>query len=276
MAYVDEGQGDSFVFQHGNPTSSYVWRNIFPHLEGTGRLVACDLIGMGESDKLEGIDPKRYDYEVHREFLFELWDSLDLGNRITLVLDDWGVILGLDWAHRNSHRIKAIVHMEGVVAPYEWSDIPEVSHPFFKAVRSELGEKMVLEENMFIEQRLPSAILRKFLPEEISVYQKPYLSKGEDRRPTLSFPRNLPIEGEPKAVVEAMYSYLPWMQENEIPKLFVNGDPGAIATGRVRELMRTWKNQKEITVKGRKILQEDSPDEIGMAIKEFTRNLEQE
>jgi len=273
MAYVDQGEGEAIVFQHGQPTSSYVWRNVMPHLQGLGRLVACDLIGMGESDKLTPPGPDRYSYSEHRDHLFELWDALELGDRVVLVLDDWGATLGFDWANRHRDRVQGIVHMEPITVPMQWADYPEQARPVFEALRSPAGERMVLEENFFIEKILPMAILRSFEKEELEVYRRPYLNSGEDRRPTLSWPRTLPIEGAPAATVEVMNEYLPWISGNAVPKLFIAGDPGQVVRGRIRDAIRTWKNQVEVTVKGRKLLQEDSPDEIGAAIADFVRRV---
>jgi haloalkane dehalogenase len=273
MAYIDEGDGDAIVFQHGQPTSSYVWRNVMPHLEGMGRLVACDLIGMGASAKLSASGPTSYSYAEHRTHLFELWDALDLGDNIVLVLDDWGATLGFDWANRNRHRVKGIVHMEAVALPMGWADIPEPAHPFFKALRSPAGEDLVLQQNIFIEQRLQPAILRTLDPAELEQYRKPFAEPGEARRPTLSWPRSLPLDGDLTEVRQAMEEYAPWIASAAVPKLLINGDPGAIMTGRIREQVRQWHNQDEVTVKGRKILQEDSPDEIGRAITDFLRKV---
>ena len=273
MAYVDEGEGEAIVFQHGQPTSSYVWRNVMPHLQGLGRLVACDLIGMGESDKLTPSGPDRYGYSEHRDHLFELWDALELGDRVVLVLDDWGATLGFDWANRHRDRVQGIVHMEPITVPMQWADYPEQARPVFEALRSPAGERMVLEENFFIEKILPMAILRPFEKEELEIYRRPYLKSGEDRRPTLSWPRTLPIEGAPATTVEVMNEYLPWISGGAVPKLFITGDPGQVVRGRIRDLIRTWENQVEVTVKGRKLLQEDSPDEIGAAIADFVRRV---
>jgi len=274
MAYIDEGEGDAIVFQHGQPTSSYVWRNVMPHLEGMGRLVACDLIGMGASEKLDpSLGPDRYSLANHRNFLFELWDQLNLGDRVVLVLDDWGAVLGFDWARQHSDRVQGIVHMEAVAAPLQWSDLPEQAHPFFKALRSPAGDKMVLEDNIFIDKILPAAILRQFSDEELGHYQRPFTVHGEDRRPTLSWPRSLPIEGEPAEVARVVAESAAWLAESEVPKLFINGEPGTLARGRVREIIRSWRNQSEVTVNGRKLLQEDSAEEIGLATAEFVRQL---
>jgi len=273
MAYIDEGIGDAIVFQHGQPTSSYVWRNVMPHLEGLGRLIACDLIGMGASDKLRESGPGSYSYAEHREYLFALWDSLNLGDRVVLVLDDWGAVLGFDWANQHRKRVQGIVHMEAVAIPLGWADVPEPAHPFFRALRSPEGERLVLQDNIFVETRLPEASLRRLTAEEMDHYRKPFRNAGEDRRPTLSWPRSLPLDGEPAETVRVMNEYGSWLGESDVPKLFINGDPGAIMVGRVREVIRTWRNQSEITVKGKKLLQEDSPDEIGRAIADFVQRI---
>jgi haloalkane dehalogenase len=273
MAHIDEGAGEAIVFQHGNPTSSYVWRNVMPHLEGLGRLIACDLIGMGGSDKLRPSGPDRYHYAEHRDYLFALWDALDLGDRVVLVLDDWGATLGFDWANRHPDRIQGIVHMEAIAAPMTWRDLPEQAVTLFKALRSPEGERLVLEDNIFVEDRLPKAVMRRLTDEEMGHYRQPFRNAGEDRRPLLSWPRNLPIDGKPADVVSVMNEYGGWLAQSNVPKLFINAEPGAIVRGRVRELIRSWPNQTEITVKGRKLLQEDSPDEIGAAVADFIREV---
>jgi len=270
MAYIDEGVGDAIVFQHGQPASSYVWRNVMPHLEGMGRLVACDLIGMGGSDKLDpSLGPDRYSLATHRNYLFDLWDQLDLGNRIVLVLDDWGAVLGIDWARQNSHRVRGIVHIEAIAAPLNWPDIPDYGHPLFKALRSPEGERMVLDENIFIEKILPQAVIRQLTDEELNQYRSPFRNTGEDRRAMLAWPRSLPINGEPAEIAEIVGRNCNWLAQSKVPKLFINGEPGTLARGRLREVIRQWPNQIEVTVKGRKLLQEDSPDEIGTAIVAF-------
>jgi len=274
MAYIDEGEGDAIVFQHGQPASSYVWRNVMPYLKGMGRLIACDFIGMGGSDKLDAsLGPDRYSLASHRNYLFDLWDQLNLGNRVALVLDDWGAVLGFDWARQNSQRVQGIVHMEAIAAPLNWSDIPEHAHPLFKALRSPEGERMVLEENIFIDKILPRAVIRQLTEEEFNHYRSPFRNTGEDRRPMLSWPRSLPIDGEPGKVAEAVSRNGAWLAQSSQPKLFINGEPGTLARGRLREIIRQWPNQTEVTVKGRKLLQEDSPDEIGAAIAEFVKTV---
>jgi haloalkane dehalogenase len=274
MAYIDQGEGDAIVFQHGQPASSYVWRNVMPHLKGIGRLIACDLIGMGGSDKLDpSLGPGRYSLPTHRSHLSDLWDQLDLGNRIVLVLDDWGAVLGFDWARQNSQCVKGIVHMEAIAARLTWSDLPEYAHPLFKALRSPEGQRMVVEENIFIEKVLPQAAFRKFTDDEMEQYRSPFRNPGEDRRAMLAWPCSLPIDGEPAEVAEVVSRNCDWLAQSPLPKLFVNGEPGTLARDRLRDIIRRWPNQAEVTVRGRKLLQEDSPEEIGAAIADFVKRV---
>jgi haloalkane dehalogenase len=276
MAYVDEGSGPdgtTVVFQHGNPTSSYLWRNVMPHLEGLGRLVACDLIGMGGSDKLSPSGPDRYHYAEQREYLFGLWDALDLGDRVVLVLHDWGSALGFDWANQHRDRVAGIAFMEAIVTPMTWRDFHKSVRDVFQGFRSPAGESMVLEQNIFVEAELPRAIRRRLSDEEMDRYRRPFANVGEDRRPTLSWPRNIPIDGEPAEVVAVVEEYGSWLAESAMPKLFINADPGAIVTGRIRDYVRSWRNLTEITVPGVHFIQEDSPDEIGTALAQFVRQL---
>jgi haloalkane dehalogenase len=273
MAYIDEGEGDAIVFQHGNPTSSYLWRNVLPHLEGLGRLVACDLIGMGGSDKLSPSGADRYNYAEQREYLFALWDALQLGDRVVLVLHDWGGALGFDWANQHRDRVQGIAYMETVVMPIGWSDFPPPVAGVFQGFRSPAGEQMVLEQNIFVENVLPGGMRRQITDEEMDHYRQPFRNPGEDRRPTLSWPRNIPIDGEPADVVEVVKNYGSWLATSDGPKLFINGEPGALIRGAVREFVRTWPNQTEVTVDGVHFLQEDSPDQIGAAVADFVRRL---
>ncbi len=273
MAYIDRGTGDAIVFQHGNPTSSYLWRNIMPYCEGLGRLIACDLIGMGDSDKLEPSGPDRYSYAEQRDYLFRLWDELALGGNITFVLHDWGSALGFDWARQNAGRVLALVYMEAIVRPLTWADWPENARRVFQDMRSDAGEDMVLQKNVFVERILPGSILRKLTDEEMAVYRAPFSAPGEARRPTLSWPRQIPIEGEPANVVAVVEDYGRWLAQSKVPKLFINAEPGAILTGPQRDFCRTWPNQTEVTVAGAHFIQEDSPDEIGTAIRDFVRGL---
>ncbi len=273
MAYVEAGQGEAIVFQHGNPTSSYLWRNVMPHCARLGRLIACDLIGMGDSDKLENSGPGRYTYAEQREYLFALWDHLKLGDEIVLVLHDWGSALGFDWAFHNQARVAGIVYMEAIVTPLSWADWPENARRAFQGFRSDKGEEMILANNVFVERVLPSSVIRPLTDEEMAAYRAPFLNRGEDRRPTLTWPRMIPIEGEPKDVVKTVEDYSAWLATSGVPKLSINADPGSILTGRQRELCRRWPQQTEVTVKGRHFLQEDSPDEIGKAVVDFVQRV---
>jgi haloalkane dehalogenase len=269
MAYIDEGQGDAIVFQHGNPTSSYLWRNVMPHLEGYGRLIACDLIGMGGSDKLDDSGPDRYHYAEQRDFLFKLWDELDLGDRVILVLHDWGSALGFDWANQHRDRVAGIAYMEAIAMPIDWSDFPGPMRSVFQGFRSPEGESMVLEQNMFVEVVLPTQL--QLSDEEMEHYREPFRNPGEDRRPTLSWPRNIPIEGEPADVVATVTEYGEWLSHSDVPKLFVKAEPGALIRGRALDFVRTWPNQTEVSVPGVHFIQEDSADEIGAALASFVR-----
>jgi haloalkane dehalogenase len=273
MAYVDEGDGEAIVFAHGNPTSSYLWRNVMPHLEGLGRLVAADMIGMGGSDKLRPSGPDRYHYTEQRDYLFALWDALDLGDNVTLVLHDWGSALGFDWASRHRDRVRGIAFMEAIVTPMTWSEFPENARKLFQGFRSTAGERMVLEHNIFVEGVLPAQIQRTLSEDEMNHYRQPFATPGEDRRPTLSWPRDVPIDGEPADVVSVVKRYRDWLAESDVPKLFINAEPGAIVHGRIRELIRSWPSLTETTVTGSHFIQEDSPDEIGAAVADFVRRL---
>ena len=273
MSYIDEGEGDAIIFQHGNPTSSYLWRNVMPHLEGQGRLIACDLIGMGDSEKLTNSGPDSYNYFEHRDFLFTLLEELNIGKQVVFVIHDWGSALGFDWSFQNQDRVQGIAYMEGIVKPVTWDEWPENATKVFQGFRSEAGESMVLDKNIFVERVLPSSIMRELSEEEMDEYRRPFLNPGEDRRPTLSWPRQIPIQGEPKRVVEVVENYSKWLSSSDLPKLFINADPGSILTGEQREFCRSWPNQEEVTVKGTHFMQEDSPDEIGKAVSRFVSKL---
>ncbi len=271
ISYVDVGAGDPIVFLHGNPTSSYLWRNIIPHVEGVGRCLAPDLVGMGDS----GPAPDgSYRFADHARYLDAWFDALGLTENVTLVGHDWGSALGFYWAYRHPERVRGIVYMEAIVRPVAWEEWPEEARDIFQAMRSSSGEEMVLENNVFVERILPSSVLRELTEEEMNVYRKPYLEPGEARRPTLTWPRELPIDGEPEDVVSIVDDYSKWLAESDLPKLFINAEPGVILTGEQREFCRTWPNQGEITVQGAHFVQEDSPHEIGEAIAAFAKRVE--
>lgn len=274
MSYVEMGSGDPIVFQHGNPTSSYLWRNVMPHLQGQGRCIALDLIGMGNSDKLPDSGPQRYTLAEHIEYFDAAMEQLGVKSNVTLVIHDWGSALGFDWANRHRTAVKGIAYMEGIVCPVpSWDAWPEAARGIFQGLRSAAGEAMILEKNVFIERILPGSVLRKLTQEEMDVYRRPFLRPGEDRRPTLTWPRQIPIAGEPASVVRLVQGYADWLSTSDLPKLFINADPGAILVGAQREFCRRWPNQQEITVKGNHFLQEDSPDDIGQAISSWLRNI---
>lgn len=274
MAYVEVGTGDPIVFLHGNPTSSYLWRNIIPYVAGAGRCIAPDLIGQGDSGKLDDSGPDSYTFVQHREYLFALLEQLGVTGNATLVVHDWGSALGFDWARQHPDAVKGICYMEAIVRPIgSWDEWPENARGVFQGFRSEAGEEMVLEKNLFVEGVLPNAIIRDLSPEEHDEYRRPFAEPGESRRPTLTWPRQIPIAGEPADVVAIVAGYAEWLATSPIPKLFVNAQPGAILTGAQREFCRTWPNQTEVTVSGTHFVQEDSPDEIGAALADWYAGL---
>jgi haloalkane dehalogenase len=266
MAYVEMGSGAPIVFQHGNPTSSYLWRNVMPPLANQGRCIAIDLIGMGDSDKLAPSGPHRYTLAEHQRYFDGALDALGVGRDATLVLHDWGSALGFDWARRHANRLKGVCYMEAIVQPMNWAQWPAAATAVFKGFRSPAGEEMVLTKNVFVERVLPGSILRKLTDEEMNVYRRPFTEPGEGRRPTLTWPRQIPLDGEPADVVAVVQRYADFLATSAVPKLFINADPGAILTGEQREFCRAWPNQREVTVKGNHFIQEDSPDEIAEAI----------
>ena len=272
MAYVDEGQGDPIVFLHGNPTSSYLWRNVMPHVQELGRIIAPDLIGMGDSQKLPESGPGSYTFVEHRSFLDALLDALGVQERITFVVHDWGSALGFDWAHRHPDAVKGLAYMEAIVKPYTWSEYPEAGRQTFQALRSPAGEEMVLQQNSFIEFNLPSGILRRLTEEEMNAYRRPFAEPGEGRRPTLTWPRQLPIDGEPADVTEIVVAYGEWLSRSSVPKLYIQGDPGRLQPSQ-HAFCRTWPAQSEVIVRGLHNLQEDSPDEIGSALAAWLQHL---
>lgn len=273
MAYVEAGRGDPIVLLHGNPTSSYLWRNVIPHLEELGRCIAPDLIGMGDSDKLEPSGPERYTFVEHREHLDAFYDAVAVRDNVTFVVHDWGSALGFDWANRHRDAVKGIVYMEAIVTPLTWDDWPENARGIFQGFRTDAGEDLILNRNMFVEAVLPGAILRTLTDEEMAVYRRPYAEQGESRRPTLTWPRQIPIDDEPLEVVEIVRDYERWLAQSPVPKLLIVAEPGAILRGRPLEVARSWPNQREMTVKGSHFVQEDSPDEIGTAVASFYRGL---
>jgi haloalkane dehalogenase len=271
MAYVELGEGAPIVFLHGNPTSSFLWRTTMPRLVSHGRCIAPDLIGMGDSDKLPADDLERYTFMRHREFLDGLLEALGATENVILVLHDWGSALGFDWARRHSDSVRAIAYMEGIVRPISgWEEWPEAARPVFQGLRSAAGEQMILERNIFVERILPASVLRELSDEEMNEYRRPFAAPGEDRLPTLVWPRQIPIGGQPADVNAVCTDYAEWLATApNIPKLFVNAEPGSILTGSQREFCRTWPDQTEVTVPGIHFIQEDSGAQIGQGIADW-------
>lgn len=272
MAYHERGSGDAIVLLHGNPTSSYLWRNVVPHVEDLGRVIVPDLIGHGDSDKLDDTGPGSYRFVEHRRYLDALLDQLDLGDAVTLVIHDWGSALGFDWASRHRDRVKGICYMEAIVRPVTWDEWPDAATRIFQGFRSDAGEEMVITKNLFVEAVLPGSIIRGLSADELAEYRRPFV-EPEHRRPTLTWPREIPISGEPADVVEIAQSYADWLSTSDVPKLLVNAEPGAILKGPQLDFCRAWPNQTEVTVEGNHFLQEDSPHEIGEAIADWYRRL---
>ena len=276
MAYVELGEGELvFLLLHGNPTSSYLWRNVMPELAGLSRCLAPDLIGMGDSDKLENPGPETYRFATHRRFLWDFVDAVIGPDRpVVLVGHDWGSALAFDWANHHPGRVAGIAYMEAIVRPLGWAEWPEASRRMFEGFRSAAGEEMILDRNLFVERVLPGSILRQLEPAEMAEYRRPFQTR-EERWPTLAWPREIPIDGEPVDVVALVAASAEWMAQNEVPKLFVNAEPGAILTGPARDFCRGWRNQKELTVRGSHFIQEDAGPEIGRAIAEWATALPQ-
>lgn len=274
MAYGETGSGDPIVFLHGNPTSSYLWRNVIPHVAAQGRCIAPDLIGMGDSDKLESSGPDAYRYIEHRRYLDALLEQLSLEGNVILVVHDWGSALGFDWAMRNPDKVAGICYMEAIVRPLTWDEWPEVATAVFQGLRSPAGEEMVLDKNLFVERILPTSILRRLDEAAMDEYRRPFLAAGEARRPTLTWPRQIPLAGEPADVVAIVEEYGRWLaSDTSPPKLFINADPGLILVGEQRAFCRAWPGQQEVTVPGLHFVQEDAPHEIGRALSAFVERL---
>ena len=270
MAYVDVGRGEPVVFLHGNPTSSYLWRNVIPHVTEQGRCLAPDLIGMGAS----GPAPAgSYRFVDHARYLDAWFDALGLDRHLTLVVHDWGSALGFHWAARHPERVKALAYMEAIVRPVTWAEWPDNARAIFQGMRSPSGEAIILEKNVFVERILPGSVLRRLGEEEMGAYRRPWSTAGEARRPMLTWPREIPVEGEPADVVAVVERYARWLATTTTPKLFVNAEPGSILVGAQREFCRSWPNQREITVRGSHFVQEDSPAEIGRALARFLEDI---
>ncbi|WP_233886370.1 haloalkane dehalogenase [Paraburkholderia flagellata] len=275
MAYVEVGEGDPIVFLHGNPTSSYLWRNVVPHVQHLGRCIVPDLIGMGDSDKLPNSGPNSYRFVEHRSYLDGLLEALDVRKNVTLVIHDWGSALGFHWANRHRDAVKGIAFGEAIVKPQGWDHWDKIDMRWaLEDLRSERGDDMVLRDNFFIEKILPAAIIRPLSDEEMEAYRRPFKEPGEDRRPTLTFPREIPVDGDPADVYEIVKASSEWLAQSDVPKLFFNVQPGAIL-GSAEELafIRSLPKLTEVEVAGRHYFQEDSPDEVGKAIVDWLQKI---
>ncbi len=274
IAYIDEGGGDPIVLLHGNPTSSYLWRNVIPELLGKDRVIAPDLIGQGDSEKLPAsAGPERYSFEVAYSYLDGLLAEIGANSNVTLVIHDWGSALGFYWAQQHPTAVRGIAYMEGIVCPLSWDDWPEAARGIFQGFRSEKGEDMILQRNMFIEKVLPSSVMRTLTDQEMAHYRAGF-EETDDRQVTLNWPRQIPLDGTPAHMVDLVSSYGQWLAGNtELPKLFVNAEPGSILTGKAREFCRSWPNQTEVTVAVSHFIQEDSPKEIGRAVADWLETI---
>ena len=273
IAYHHQGSGENIVLLHGTPTSSYLWRNITPYLYDQASCISIDLVGMGDSEKLDNPDTSSYRFEEHFYYVQEAIKTLTNNEKITLVIHDWGSALGFHWSYMHPELVKGIAYMEAIVKEITWDDWDKNARSIFQGFRSDAGENLILDKNYFVEKVLPGSIIRTLESDEMNEYRRPFLNSGEDRRPTLSWPREIPIEGQPANVCKSVNEYSEWMKTNNIPKLFINAEPGSIITGRIRDFCRTWKNQTEVTVNGIHFIQEDSPDEIGKALSKWYKEL---
>jgi haloalkane dehalogenase len=270
ISYVEVGHGDPVVFLHGNPTYSYLWRNVIPHVADLGRCLAPDLVGMGRSGPAPGMS---YRFADHARYLTGWFDSVVGDRPAVLVVHDWGSALGFEWARRHPDRVRGIAYMEALVQPRRWEDFPAGRDRIFRALRSSDGDRLIRDENAFVERVLPKSVLRALGPAEMDAYRRPFLDPAA-RIPTLVWPRELPIDGTPADVVAVVEAYGQWLAKSPIPKLFVSAEPGALLTGRAREFCRTWPNQREVAVAGIHCVQEDTPHEIGEALREFIRDVQ--
>ncbi len=273
MAYIEAGEGDPIVFLHGNPTSSYLWRKVIPPVAGQGRCLAPDLIGMGDSDKLDSSGAGSYRFVEHRQYVDGWLEAVGATHNVTLVGHDWGGALAFDWANRNRGAVRGLVYMETIVCPVTLDDWPESARRIFGAMRSPAGEEIVLEKNVFVERILPASVIDPLSEEVMEEYRRPYTEAGESRRPTLTWPREIPIDGQPEDVAAIAADYAAWLAGSDVPKLFINAEPGTILIGKQRETCRSWPNQTEKTVRGTHFIQEDSGPEIGQLLADWLASI---
>jgi haloalkane dehalogenase len=277
MAYVDtgpvDGSDDTFVFFHGNITSSYMWRNIMPHVEDKARCIAIDSIGQGDSEKLENSGPGSYRLEEHQRYVNALLAEIGLAGPVILMMHDWGVQLGTTWARQTGADIKGIAYTQGVMGNFGWDYWPPHVSDLMRRFKSDEGEELVLQQNFFVEKILPAMVIRE-LPDEVwNEYRRPYRQAGEDRRPTLTWPREIPVEGEPADVLEIVETNNAWLMQNPVAKLLIMCEPATVLKGEILENVRRFPNQTEATVKGLHYVHEDSPHEIGQALANWAETL---
>lgn len=273
MAYHETGRGRPIVFIHGNPTSSYLWRGVIPHLKGLGRCIAPDLMGMGDSAKIVPSGPNTYTFAEHRRYLDAFLELMGVEEDAVLVVHDWGGPLGFDWARCHPDAVAGIAYMETIVAPLEsWEEWPEESRRLFRALRGEAGEELILGKNVFVERILPASVLDPLPDPVMAEYRRPFVKPGEDRRPTLTWPRQIPVAGDPADVAETVEACRSWLAAGDVPKLFVDAQPGFLSR-LMRPVCTDWPNQERVTVRGIHFIQEDSPDAIGRALADWLQRI---
>lgn len=265
MAYTETGSGPvPVVFLHGNPTSSYLWRNVIPHVAGAARCLAPDLIGMGAS----GRPDIAYRFTDHVRYLDAWFDALGLGD-VVIVGHDWGGALGMDWAARHPGRAKGIAVIETFLRPLRWTDYPPQGEQVFRSYRSQEGERLILEENRFIEFNLPRGVVTGLALADHDVYRATYPDPAS-RKPILAWPREIPIDGEPADVTARVEAYGRWMSSSpEVPKLIMTVDsgPGSAPAETVTWAAETFASvEVESVGKGGHHAPEDQPDAIGTAV----------
>lgn len=270
MHYIDEGDGDPILFLHGNPTSSYLWRNIIPYLTPHGRCIAPDLIGMGKSDK-----PKlAYRFFDHYKYVEGFVEALKLRN-ITLVIHDWGSALGFHYAMQHENNIKGMAFMEALITPLKWSGFNKDFKMGFKLMRTPaVGWFMISVLNVFNKRILPAATVRKLSAEELAMYQQPFRTIGS-RRPVRQWPREIPIDGKPAEVHEVIEQYHQKLQQSDLPKLLFYATPGGLINEEAVAYCKAhFKNLETVHIgPGIHYLQEDNPHKIGAELARWYQGL---
>ena len=271
MHYVDVGEGDPVLFLHGNPTSSYLWRNIIPHLSGQARCIAPDLIGMGKSDH-----PKiPYRYDDHYRYVTGFVDALDIGSNLTLVIHDWGSALGFRWAHQHQDAVKGIAFMEAMLFPLSWERMPAEYRTGFRMMRSPgLGWGMISVGNVFIKKMLPDMVARGLTPEAQAYYASAFPTIAS-RQAVRQWPQEIPIDGKPADNDATVGAFGEWLTRTELPKILFHGSPGTI----IREDDVAWVRENLANLQvvdigdGLHFIQEDNPGLIGSELSKWYATL---